>query len=249
LIWKKEKCAMATKSSKLLRALKARFPRGPRQVLRKLGLDEDLLEVPESDSRGEHDSAMQLRLELEKAIDEEMSHYGGLTEKCYGKLLDILDRHAPHGGGDRRKATPDEIEPMTETMPAQNMGAADDEHDDGLEPFRDRLRDHGLSEDEVEHATRLARDHLRRKRANGRDRLPIPAAHGGFGGHLSGRSKDANLRKARDRMAKIESEPSDDRRLSMDERPALAPSRQQRAAFHARFPGSEKLLDLAGTGL
>lgn len=80
-----------------------------------------------------------------------------------------------------------------EEMPKENLSSpwAEDDEPDDLEPFRQRMREHGLSEDEVEEACKLARDHVRRRGSNGRDRhaddfFPINRMKGGPGGRFGG---------------------------------------------------------------
>jgi hypothetical protein len=92
-------------------------------------------------------------------------------------LLDETDaeREARGWDSDRRRQGRD-LEPLRgsgnlpekiESVPEQNLSG----EDDGFEPFRDHLREHtDMSEDEIEHACELARDHIPRRGANGRDR-------------------------------------------------------------------------------
>jgi hypothetical protein len=226
--------------SRLLRALKSRYA-SPAAVLKKLGIDAALIR-DEAVSSGM--PSLPAATELHNLLASRFSHIKDDEE--VGRMFELVEELA-----DERRKAGDHIPRKIETMPEQNMGAHDDEHDDHLEPFREHLRDHGLSEDEVEEAAKLGRDFIRNRRSNGHDRRPLPAAgHGGFGGHISGRSKDADLRQAREHMARIESEPTLDRRRgAMDAKPKLAPSRAERARINAAYPDSARLLDVSGAPL
>jgi hypothetical protein len=66
-------------------------------------------------------------------------------------------------------------------QPAKRKGAHDDES------LREFFRRKGLRNEEVERAMELVRQH---REAEAKDKLPVNALHGGYAGHLSGRSKN-----------------------------------------------------------
>lgn len=229
-------------ATKLLRALKQKFS-SPAAVLKKLGLDAALIRDDEPVSSGM--PSLPAATELHNLLAEKFSHIKDDEEVA--RIFELVEEL-----GDARREAGDRVSEKVESMPPE-MAASDDKRDDRLEPFREHLRDKGMSEDEIDHACGLARDHIRRRHSNGHDVLPRNRLLGGRGGHFggsrSGPSFDA-IAAARSRMAEIESEPMEDRRRgAMDAKPELAPSRAQRAQFYQKYPGSERLLDLAGTGL
>ena len=187
-------------SRRFLEALKAKYGT-PQAVMAVLGLDAALLK-DESENDVLHKHAG-------KVIDLLMKRYGGSTQRVLQKLGmdEAMLTGVARRGEDRfglRRSSRDDIPPKIETMPEQNLSsgwrAEDDEpDDDGYERFRERMREHGLSEDEVEEACELARDHVRRRGANGRDKhaddfMPVNRVRGGapgrFGGERPGRRAD-----------------------------------------------------------
>ena len=183
--------------SRLSHALKARFGTA-RNVMKKLGLDDALLDFDEAQSEGE-------RAE-ESLYDKPLTSLRSAVDKLVGKhsardddpmvqeLRQIAERH-DRAASDRRKRGRDSLPPKIKTMPDENLG------DDDYEPLREHLREAELDDEAIERAVELGRDHVRRRSANGharvsRDVLPRNASMsskhgGGFGGHLSGgRARD-----------------------------------------------------------
>jgi hypothetical protein len=167
-------------------------------------LESGTLPSAERGRSSENDPAYEMRLALEKLISNES---GQLPEGLLGKILDLLDAHSPHQSDRMARLVvepraKDGIPSARErdVSGVQNEGDASDPRggkeggggtvvggpwregeDDDIPDFADFARDlkkKGMSRDQIEKAVGLARDHFRRQRAGGRDRLP------GRGGHF-----------------------------------------------------------------
>jgi hypothetical protein len=256
---------------KLMRALAKRFGT-PQAALARLGMDAAMLDDDEPE-RGMRDAFDQL---MRKHFPD-----AGDDNPFVNEMNELLDEHAPHGssdprgkgggggsivgaagdrrarGRDRRRAY-DDIEPMQEHMPEQNMGGEDERDDDALyDPLREHLREKGLGEDEIERAVELGKDQVRRRRANGRDRLPINRLRGGRGGHFGGgrnggRFDGSVFDEIERNMARIEQEPSvhssdRDHPRGFDSMPR-ALSEADRLRLYRLVPGLALVGDMWGDG-
>jgi hypothetical protein len=154
--------------------------------------------------------------------------------------------------------------PVEHPASQQNLGG----RDDGLGAFRDHLRENSdMTEDQIEEACGLARDHIRRRGSNGvdkrfgKDKFPVngvrsserPApSRGHFGGErrsgqtqtggaLDEAPKSRRLLQMFPGLGKIEREPSvasSDRHVTYG---APAPSGRERARMDAMFPYLRKI--------
>ncbi|MGO9682380.1 MAG: hypothetical protein ACLPTZ_07300 [Beijerinckiaceae bacterium] len=157
--------ATTINTSKLAAALRQKFPGGAKGggakgVLRRLGLDENLLDdlrkpvaSGNGNSGGESDGRLkELRHALSAAVEK-----AGLSNRIHSdvaaEILELLDRHAPY--------------------------ALDE--DDPLASFKKLLRANGLSEDDVMKACDIAA-----RARSARDQMPANALEGGAGGARSG---------------------------------------------------------------
>lgn len=170
---------MAFKSGDIVRALKKRGYT-PKSVLRRLGLDENLL-------RGGDESSEQVEQNLFRK---------GMSVRDIQALIDQhVAKSDPRGGGGGETVADDDDPPIVRPATLQNEGGDDDPYRE----FSDYLQDCGLTQDEAERACEIVRDSRRRGGANGRDKnfgrdvLPRNAQSrdlaergGGMGGHLSG---------------------------------------------------------------
>lgn len=162
-------------SRRFLEALKSKYGT-PRAAMAALGLDMALLrDEPENDLLHKH---------ADRVVDALLKRFG-TPQRVLAKLgMDEARLTEPeHMKSDPRDGTGGEIEggvwregedrdpPIEPPSPEQNLGSDDEMFD----PLRAHLRDHGMSEDEVEQAIDVARRHVaqdRRRRMNGKDRLP-----------------------------------------------------------------------------
>ena len=199
--------------SRLLDALKQRFS-SPKDVLRALQLSEDLL-----DEMAQDRSIVGKRRRAKMAMDEEQSEGERQEETDHDRPLmrSALDKLLKkHGARDdhpmtkelRRMADlhdagstiPPKVETMGRKPQLRRRYRRRRKDDDRYENFREHLRQNSnMSEDEIEEAAEMARDVVRRRSANGKDRLPRNRLKGGAGGHFGG-SRD----KARDEIDQIE---------------------------------------------
>jgi hypothetical protein len=214
------------KTTRLSRAIRARYAT-PQAVCRRLGIDASLLES-ESDPLYEYLAVGKDGRRRARDSDPPIVH------------------PSP-------RQNVDELEPMHERgMGPQNMGG-DDEDDDPMQGFRRHLQENSeMSEDEIDKACGLARDFVRRKRANGKDRLP------GRGGHFErprfsrdkGRDATNEIQDHLDHMKSEGPEPGIAtganygrgdyvKRGAMD---AAVPSMKQREKTFSMFPGLARIL-------
>jgi hypothetical protein len=190
--------------------------------LRRLGLDADILKPATS---GNTDPAMAMRLDIEKSMAEL-----DLDEKQVAKILAVLDQHA-----DFDKL--DDSDPNAERARAL---AGDDEK---LEKFRALLREAGLSDADIDEACRLATN----GGGGAKDRLPLDATHGGFGGRFADRrpamdeSARASLETKLDRKFGIGRVAGEQVRQAADRRTVMGLSRAAVERISARFPGFERI--------
>jgi hypothetical protein len=168
-------------------------------------LESGTLPSSERGRSAESDPKYELRCAIEKLISDDP---GQLPEGLLGKILDLLDAHSPHQSDRMARLVvepraKDGIPSARErdVSPLQNEGDESDprggeeggggtvaggpwragEDDDiplDFEDFAKDLRRRGLSHDDITKAISLAKDHLRRKRANGRDRFPLRGHNG-----------------------------------------------------------------------
>ena len=190
--------------SKLVRALKMRYG-SPKSVLRKLGLDEGLLDPNDTDDDGESEQ-MLLR-------------HRGMSREDIQRLIDghtarseIRGGTGGEVGGGAAREGEDTDPPIRRPSPLQSERGSGDEY----EPLRTHLRGKGFDEEEIERAIELGKDHVRRRaddkrRRVGRDVLPKSANSrdlaergGGMGGHLSGGRTDKVFDEIADNMSRIE---------------------------------------------
>ncbi len=126
--------------SKLGAALRARFPGGPRQALRALGLDESVLSAtPPSNNT---DATKRMRVELEQVLAEHID-----DEQAISKILGVLDRHAPFD----RVADDD---PNAEKV--RELAGDDETEEERREKLMSFLREKGMSEDDCAKAADAA---------------------------------------------------------------------------------------------
>ena len=171
--------------SKLVRALKMRYG-SPKSVLRKLGLDEGLLDPNDTDDDNETERMLLRHRGMDREdIQRLIDGHAAKSEIRGGTSGEV-------GGGIEREGEDDDP-PLVHPASRQN-------EDRGrrvtYDDFKDYLIERGFSDDEIDEAMMHARDHVRRRadekhRRVGRDVLPKNAsgtnAHGGgMGGHLSG---------------------------------------------------------------
>jgi len=171
----------------------------PADVMARLGLDEFV------GIADEHDDP--LHKHSDRVIDHLLNRFG-TPERVLAKLgmdeamltepkhmrSDPRDGRGGGGGeilGGVHRSGEDDDPPIERPSPEQEMTAGDDEPGEEFDPLREHLRKAGLGEDEIEQACSLARDHVRRRRANGRDRhaddfLPKNRLKGGRGGRFGG---------------------------------------------------------------
>jgi hypothetical protein len=199
--------------SKLAAALKTRFPGGPKEVLRVLGIDETVIAPTATGGNG--DKLKALRVDLERLLSENKN---SLPDGFIGKILALLDERVDLSG------LP-ESDPHAERVRAIN-GADTAEED--VAKVRAFLTSKGMNESDVAKAIALAK---------GQDDLPRNGAAGGMGGKVTGDRRIAMDARARvDAMfgtARIISEPS----LAAGLRPrAPAFSREAERTFDAMFP-------------
>jgi hypothetical protein len=183
-----------SKRSELHRALAARWGT-PQNVCRRLRIDPRLLGLDSAENVSTGMPSLPAAAELHNMLATKLEN-----DPEIARIFELIEELS-----DERREAGDNIPEKVESMPRENLSAGGDEDDDPrLEPFSDHLRDKGMSEDEIDHAMRLARDHLKRKQANGFDRIPASAISGGMGGHLSRRGKgNAELRQMREHMDRI----------------------------------------------
>jgi len=152
-------------ASALSTALKKRFGSGPgarRRVCKALGLDEDLL-APAASGGGNTDALKKMRVDIENLLGEL-----DLDEKQVGKILALLDKHAPF---DRL----DDNDPNAER--AREIAGDDTE---GLKKLRAFLMAGGLSEADADEALSIVKSP-----ALDNTGLPRNALAGGYGGELA----------------------------------------------------------------
>jgi hypothetical protein len=234
----------------------------PSSVLRRLGLDQGFL-------RGASDK-------VHDDINDEYFHRGGEKTawddneadeetllKRMGETLESIralratshPKSDPRGSsheGETVGAAGDTDPPIEPPGAEQNLGGKDD----GFEPFREHLRQNSeMSEDEIEQACELARNHLARRGSNGvdrtfgrpaKDRFPqrrhgSPIADGSARGAM-----DSSAKTMFPGLARIGHEPSvassDRARPRASAKPATAASK---ARLHGMFPG---LRQIRGSG-
>jgi hypothetical protein len=163
-----------TTQTKLRAALRARF-KSPREALRALGLDADLLGAP-APTNNAHDPLKELRLDLEKLIGEI-----GMPEGSISKILSLLDEHIPEG----RVADDDPNRDKVRALAGHDEEHDDEDDDDArIAKVRTMLQKHGLTASEIDQAIRIATG-----ASTAKDKLPVNALHGGLGGYLSGEER------------------------------------------------------------
>ena len=159
----------------LKRALQAKF--GPpgrtskRRILKQLGLDEDL-DAPAAFGGGNTDALKKMRVDIENLLGEL-----DLDEKQVGKILALLDKHAPF---DRL----DDNDPNAERA-RELAGQAGDTEGGTREKFRELLRQAGLSDRDIDKAFEIATSAAKDAKKARDDALGLPKpAPAGFGGRL-----------------------------------------------------------------
>jgi hypothetical protein len=267
---------------KLMRALAKRFGT-PQAALARLGMDQAMLDddEPKRGMRDAFDELMRKHFpdaddnnpfvnEMNELLDEHAPH-GSSDPRGSGHQGTIVG-----AGGDRRRPRGRDTDPPIEhPSPLQNKTSGpgrsggsyrmseDDERDDSqFEDFKDHLRKNSeMSEDEIEEATKLARDFVRKRGGNGHDRhaddrFPINRLAGRRGGHFGGARRSGgrwdgrdqeNINAAREMASRIEMEPSvassdrdrDDHPRGFDSMPTAA----QRARTNARY-GLDRIGDM-----
>lgn len=258
--------------SKLSDALKKRFA-SPKHALRALGLPEDLLDdlqaedhsivgkrrralkmaMDQDEGAHEHDAPL-LREALDKLVRK---HKARDDDPMVKELRDIADRHDRTAGDRRRRRADDEEPPMIETMPEENMSA------DDFEAFKDHLRENSkMSEDEIEQATELAKDYVRKRGANGKDRMPLRGGKFDRARFNHGRTSEDEVNEARQLRGRIEPANSfapgpdptrtgDDpnflvKHNGIDSAMDAAPTELQRRRFFSRFPDARRIGNMSG---
>lgn len=217
--------------TKLGLALKRAFPGadGPRRVLRRLGLDADLLQsMPSMPSSGSHDVPHAMRTELERLLDE-FSHELGSAK--VEKFLEVLDRHAPF---DRARGGAGDDE--------HHMHRGDEEEDERHERLRRFLKEKGLSEDAIGHAVAMIPAMPRNGTEGGMGgRTPQVAPRDRISGsdrHHSMAAMDSFFRRFPGSEAIEVGAPGGS--MAMDRRPR-PPTAAEIEAFEARFPDAKRL--------
>jgi hypothetical protein len=165
--------------SPLHRALKKKFRR-PQDVLVALGLDENLLRLRPKlamDSGGEN-----IKVRLEKFLCE---HLQGEELEIARQMLHDLE--APNEG--------DIFDSEAEQNDQDEIHRDQDEIERRLDRAGSQLREHGLSEADIEEALDLARHHIR---AGDNWGPPKNATKGGLGGRFSERQASDRKLMARD---------------------------------------------------
>ncbi len=216
---------MPITANKLTAALKRKYGT-PAAVFRRLGLDENANALPPPMRGSSDDPLREMRLEFERLLAE--LHLG---DEHHAKVLELLDRHAPLEAGD---ADP----PLVSSSPIQNErsnGHDEDDDEKRLGQFAEFLRRKGFSSSDIATAIDIARN----GGGTAKDRLPVSALGGVLHGHMSGKSRDADLKELREHAAAIGAEPGRDhyRRPAMDK----APSKVAQGRLKARYPGIERI--------
>ena len=210
---------MTTRSTKLGAALRARFPGGPRQALRALGLDESMLPAPPpaprhdnngaGEGNGEGSRLKKLRWAIERLLHDDLN----LSDEQMARVADLLEQHAPADGHDE--------EPDTD------------------EAFVEFLKDKGLGEDDCQRALDLVHKATKGARDFAAGEPKNNFAISGERGRGSELASDAALRRRYPEVARLlpalpPMRPAE--RLVTDRR-SVAPSKK----FHERYPGSNRI--------
>jgi hypothetical protein len=189
--------------SKLGAALRRKFS-SPQDVIARLGLPRDVLSdvlamdaAPPPASGGGPDGKLKaMRVEIENLLGQE----GGLDldERQIAKILAVLDKHASF-------ARLDDNDPNAER--ARSLAGDDDDEEDRIEKFRSRLRQAGLSEDDISTAVDIAKG-----RGNGRDHAAENAFERGLrGGQLGQDAALARFSKKYPDAMRVRGEPARER--------------------------------------
>jgi hypothetical protein len=179
-----------------------------------------------------------LRRELEDLIGERGLD---LLDESKGQILAVLQKHCGDATRARRGSATDN---------ARRHRVAHDEPDhEGLVQF---LRSKGLDEQSIAHVLAIAREEAEPE-ADGKDRLPANALHGGYGGRLTGASRDHDDFAERfPEAAKIGSvygtsqfdQDQHDRRSARDRRQQAhdsVPGSEAERRLAKKFPGIERI--------
>jgi hypothetical protein len=196
-------------STALREALKRKFS-SPREVLRRLGLDEDLLARSTPSGGGGKEPAMALRQDLEMLLGEL-----GLGEIEVGKILEVLDKHAPT----------DRLDDSDPNAARARETAGDDEEEERRARMRDFLKATGMDDDVVEKALAY---------------MPKSGTAGGMGGRLAGDTYSKMFPYA----AHIElglPTTRDEPQLAFDRRKSRAPSAAEEEGFYSMFPDARRI--------
>ena len=192
---------------------------------------------------------------LREALDKMIRKHGGRDhDPMMKELREMGDWYDSANAHRRRRRADDEEPPMVEHMGPENLGE-DDEDDELYDPLRSHLREKGMDEESIEEAVKLGRDHVRRRRSNGRDRMPLRGGKFDRARFNHGRTSDDEVNEIREQMGRIEHEPGiapgPDRERGMLVHHGLdamdsAPTRSQRARTLARYPGLARLGNMSG---
>jgi hypothetical protein len=231
---------------KFIRALKKDYGT-PERVLARLGYDRSILHANDESLEQEKQTLFRRGMavaDIQRLID---THVAVSDPRGGGGGEVVGSDDVPIDPMIRGEKSYDDLPPKIESM-TENLSAGDDEPD-ALEPFRQHLREHSdMTEDEISRACSLARDHLRRRGSNGRDRgvgknrFPLRSHSGPIADR--GAMDAASTAKFKARypglLGRIQVEP-EARRLSSDRRLTTDAVRTPTAAriqkISARYPG------------
>lgn len=195
-------------ANKLTRELRKRYPTA-KHALRKLGIDEDLLN--NAGSGGNGDKRMRaLRFALEALLSDIQNT---LPDGAISKILALLDDHVdleaasvddPQYEGiqrirgrdtyeksakkaDEDSAGRDEFERSAAEANENSEGEDENDDEERIEKLREFLREHGVGDDAetLDGAIDLVRKIVKDKKRGHDNGLPNHALKGGFGGALS----------------------------------------------------------------
>jgi hypothetical protein len=175
------------------------------------------------EGQGNSDAMQEMRGDIERLLGSL-----DLDEKQFGKILEILDQHAPF----------DRIADDDPNAERARELAGDDDEDDPLAAVKKLLREKGLSETDIAEALRIAAEG---GKATAKDSLP------GMGGKFADRwprmdeARQASLEAELDRefgTGRIVGEPI---RQAADRRTVADDSDAAMARFAKMFPGAERI--------
>ena len=168
--------------TELIEAIRRKF-KTPQAALAALGLDTTLLDDP-GDRQRKRDSKMRRHVDEMLSLLDTMGTDSDPSMRAEEETSERNGRFDPRGlggggeivggpereGKDRRRARGRDTDPpLVHPESEQRMSAEDDEP--SFEDFAEHLRRNSrMSEDDISHAIGLARDYLKRRRSNGRDR-------------------------------------------------------------------------------